>query len=106
MNKKNSVLIKKTPIYHVSPRPGGGWQVKQQGVRKAIKAFWTQKEAIQFVRSLMKQTGGRVDIHRRKRNSSDLPKSESEFWLGASQTSLDSLWDNDEDDVYAQLLEG
>ena len=29
---------------------------------------------------------------------------ESEFWLQASQTSLDAIWDNIEDDVYAQLL--
>jgi hypothetical protein len=30
---------------------------------------------------------------------------ESEFWLNASQPSLDTVWDNSEDDVYAQLLE-
>jgi hypothetical protein len=29
---------------------------------------------------------------------------ESEFWLRASQTSLDTVWDNTEDDIYAQLL--
>ena len=29
---------------------------------------------------------------------------ESEFWLLASQVSLDAIWDNPEDDVYAQLL--
>jgi len=29
---------------------------------------------------------------------------ESEFWLQASQTSLEAIWDNSEDDVYAQLL--
>ncbi|MEG4282321.1 hypothetical protein QUB68_04270 [Microcoleus sp. A006_D1] len=33
-----------------------------------------------------------------------LPDEESEFWLQASQTSLDRVWDNTEDDVYAQLL--
>ncbi len=33
-----------------------------------------------------------------------LPEYESEFWLQASQTSLDAIWDNTEDDVYAQLL--
>ena len=27
------------------------------------------------------------------------------FWLRASQSSLDAVWDNSEDDVYAQLLE-
>ncbi|NJN91970.1 MAG: hypothetical protein HC878_17455 [Leptolyngbyaceae cyanobacterium SL_5_14] len=33
-----------------------------------------------------------------------LPDDEAEFWLSTSQTSLDSIWDNAEDDVYAQLL--
>ncbi|WP_445633054.1 DUF104 domain-containing protein [Nostoc sp. DSM 114161] len=33
-----------------------------------------------------------------------LPDDETEFWLQASQTSLSSVWDNPEDDVYAQLL--
>lgn len=30
---------------------------------------------------------------------------DSGFWLQASESSLDSVWDNDEDDVYAELLE-
>ena len=30
---------------------------------------------------------------------------ESKFWLNASESSLDSVWDNAEDDVYAELLE-
>ena len=34
-----------------------------------------------------------------------LPTEEPEFWLGASQPSLDEIWANPEDDVYAQLLE-
>ncbi|MEG4393286.1 hypothetical protein [Microcoleus sp. BROC3] len=33
-----------------------------------------------------------------------LPDEEAEFWLQASQTSVDTVWDNTEDDVYAQLL--
>ncbi len=33
-----------------------------------------------------------------------LPDEESEFWLQTSQVSLDTIWDNSEDDVYAQLL--
>jgi len=32
MTKQNSVLTNKRPIYHVSARPGGGWQVKQDGI--------------------------------------------------------------------------
>jgi hypothetical protein len=30
---------------------------------------------------------------------------EPEFWLGASESALDAVWDNSEDDVYAELLE-
>ena len=29
---------------------------------------------------------------------------ESEFWSGASGTTLDAIWSNEEDDIYAQLL--
>ncbi len=29
---------------------------------------------------------------------------EMQFWLGASAASLDTVWDNHEDDVYEQLL--
>ncbi|NEP79238.1 MAG: hypothetical protein F6K17_02935 [Okeania sp. SIO3C4] len=29
---------------------------------------------------------------------------ESEFWLRASQISLNSVWDNSEDDIYGELL--
>jgi hypothetical protein len=34
-----------------------------------------------------------------------LPDDETGFWLQASQTSLESVWDNTEDDIYAQLLQ-
>lgn len=30
---------------------------------------------------------------------------EEDFWLKASESSLDTIWDNAEDDVYAKLLE-
>jgi len=33
-----------------------------------------------------------------------LPSEEDQFWLAASQSSLDSVWNNTEDDVYAELL--
>ena len=29
---------------------------------------------------------------------------ESNFWLQATQSTLDEIWDNEEDDVYAELL--
>ena len=34
-----------------------------------------------------------------------LPDEEAQFWQGATQMSLDAIWDNTEDDVYAELLE-
>ena len=29
-----------------------------------------------------------------------------DFWLQASEVSLNAIWDNPEDDVYAELLKG
>ena len=34
-----------------------------------------------------------------------LPDEEANFWSGASANSLAAVWDNTEDDVYAQLLD-
>jgi hypothetical protein len=34
-----------------------------------------------------------------------LPEDDDQFWQQASLTSLAAVWDNAEDDVYAQLLE-
>ena len=33
------------------------------------------------------------------------PESDSQFWLGATQMSLDAVWNNVEDEAYAQLLQ-
>lgn len=33
-----------------------------------------------------------------------LPDDEADFWAQASQPSLNAVWDNAEDDVYAELL--
>lgn len=33
-----------------------------------------------------------------------IPNNESEFWQQASQVSLNQVWDNTEDDIYAGLL--
>lgn len=30
----------------------------------------------------------------------------NDFWFNASQVSLSAIWDNPEDDVYAELLKG
>ena len=34
-----------------------------------------------------------------------LETEDSEFWLAASEESLNSIWDNEEDDIYAELLQ-
>ena len=34
-----------------------------------------------------------------------LPEDEADFWLAASESSLSEVWENTEDDVYAELLE-
>jgi hypothetical protein len=34
-----------------------------------------------------------------------LSDEEDQFWSGISQTSLAAIWDNAEDDAYAQLLQ-
>ena len=34
-----------------------------------------------------------------------LPDDETDFWLQSSQTSLDAIWNNAEDEVYAELLQ-
>jgi hypothetical protein len=33
-----------------------------------------------------------------------LPQEETEFWMRASNSSLDQVWANTEDDIYAELL--
>jgi hypothetical protein len=32
-------------------------------------------------------------------------ENDNEFWLAASEDSLNEIWNNEEDDVYAELLE-
>ena len=34
-----------------------------------------------------------------------LPDNEAKFWQNVSQESLDKVWNNSEDDIYAELLE-
>ncbi|HXM47694.1 MAG TPA: hypothetical protein VN956_07485 [Pyrinomonadaceae bacterium] len=33
------------------------------------------------------------------------PSRSDDFWLRASESSLDAIWDNSEDDIYGELLE-
>lgn len=34
-----------------------------------------------------------------------LPDEDHAFWLSVASSSLDAIWDNEEDDIYAELLE-
>ena len=34
-----------------------------------------------------------------------LTEDEKTFWMSASEETLDNIWDNEEDDIYAELLE-
>lgn len=57
-----------------------------------------QKEKIEFLEKVNIPEGTRVLV-------TVLPEdNESQFWLKTSQVSLDTIWNNSEDDVYAQLL--
>lgn len=64
-----------------------------------IKTLWAtvRQGKIELIDSTELPEGTRVLV-------TVLPDDETEFWLQASQTSLNAVWDNTEDDVYAQLL--
>lgn len=48
---------------HVTPRPGGGWQVKGAGNSKATKVTDTQKQAINAAIPIAKNNKSEVVIH-------------------------------------------
>ena len=57
-----------------------------------------QKEKIELLEKVNLPEGTKVLV-------TVLPDdNESEFWLKTSQSSLDAIWNNAEDDVYAELL--
>ena len=65
-----------------------------------LKTLWAvvRKEKIELLEKENIPEGTRVLV-------TVLPESdESQFWLETSQISLDTVWNNTEDDVYAQLL--
>jgi hypothetical protein len=65
-----------------------------------LKTLWAvvRKEKIELLEKENIPEGTRVLV-------TVLPESEeSEFWLEASQISLDTVWNNTADDVYAHLL--
>ncbi|NEQ27973.1 MAG: hypothetical protein F6K28_55090 [Microcoleus sp. SIO2G3] len=64
-----------------------------------LKTLWAtvRQGKIELLESVELPEGARVIV-------TLLPDEEAEFGLPASQTWLDAVWDNSEDDVYAQLL--
>jgi predicted DNA-binding antitoxin AbrB/MazE fold protein len=58
-----------------------------------------EKGQIRLLEPIPLQTGQRLLV-------TFLTEDEMRFWLQASQSSLTDIWDNEEDDVYAELLEG
>ncbi|EHL78044.1 DUF2188 domain-containing protein [Bacillus smithii] len=51
---------------HVTPHPGGGFQVKGAGNSRATKIFETQREAIAYGREIAKNQQSELLIHNRK----------------------------------------
>lgn len=49
---------------HVTPHPGGGWQVKGAGNSKATVRTTTQKDAINIARVISRNQGTELVIHR------------------------------------------
>ena len=49
---------------HVAPHPNGGWQVKGEGNSRATVRTATQKEAIGVARSIARNQGSELVIHR------------------------------------------
>lgn len=54
-----------TKVYHISKRKDDGkWQIKAEGGAKAIKLFKTQKEAIDYCKTLADNQDARIMIHK------------------------------------------
>ena len=64
-----------------------------------MKTFWAtvHQGKIELLEATELSEGTRVLI-------TLFPDDEADFWLQASQVSLDAAWDNSEDNIYAQLL--
>lgn len=49
---------------HVTPHPESGWQVKGEGNQRATVRTDTQKEAIDIARTIARNQGSELIIHR------------------------------------------
>lgn len=55
-----------TRVYHVAKREDGKWAVKFAGGDKVIKLFDTQKEALDYTKTMAKNQDGKVLVHNSK----------------------------------------
>ena len=53
-----------TKKYHISLREDEKWQVKCEGAEKALKLFDTQKEAIDYAKTVAGTQEGSIVIHK------------------------------------------
>ena len=58
----------KRKTYHVTPKPGGGWNVKQERAERASSNHDNKADAVERAKELAKnQTLGQVVIHKKDR---------------------------------------
>jgi hypothetical protein len=58
-------LMKKRQIYHVTPSPGGGWNIKKEGGQRSSGHYDTKDQAVDRGRDLAKSSGlGQIKIHK------------------------------------------
>ncbi len=54
-----------TKTLHVTPHPDGGWQIKGNNHKKALKRFETQAEAIAEAKKMADSRGINYTIHKK-----------------------------------------
>ncbi|CAN5795651.1 hypothetical protein BH24ACI1_BH24ACI1_29080 [soil metagenome] len=64
--------------------------------------IWQEIEAEQETAYLNKSEAMKKRLLEAKKRTEEF--SSDEFWLSASESSLNEIWNNEEDDVYAELL--
>jgi hypothetical protein len=74
------------------------YQVNRSSVLM-LKTVWAKFRdgTIEFLEPMDIPDGSRILV-------TVLPDEESDFWQQTSQSTLDAVWDNQEDDIYAELL--
>ena len=55
---------KRRAAMHITKHKDGGWQVKKEGAKRALRLFGTQKEAIEFAKQVEKEKGTGYIIHK------------------------------------------